>query len=148
MISVRPFQAKDIQSIDPRSDKVMVDHVNWASFEDDPNVKIFTLLKGTEPVMVFGATLMNSALPHYEAFAVVDKDASNYPFRVVRTLIRVLQATSNSFQRLQITVDSEDSTAQKFAKLLGFEGEGYLRCNGPNGEDHILYSRIGRVWIR
>lgn len=44
--------------------------------------------------------------------------------------------------RLEMTVDVGFSEGHRWAKLLGFSVEGYMRAYRPDGGDVIMYSRI------
>tara|TARA_R110000765_G_scaffold107257_5_gene198033 strand:+ start:201 stop:665 length:465 start_codon:yes stop_codon:yes gene_type:complete len=46
------------------------------------------------------------------------------------------------FRRIQATARADAPIAQRFLEFLGFEREGLLRAYGPDGANHVLFSKI------
>lgn len=46
------------------------------------------------------------------------------------------------YTRVEMTVDVSFVEAARWAKMLGFKVEGYMRQYFPNGEDALLYARV------
>lgn len=74
------------------------------------------------------------------AWAVIGAGAN------MRALTRVVREKIDAFQvrRIEATIDVGFRQAIKWAKMLGFEFEGVLRCAGLNGEDFAMYSKVVR----
>lgn len=47
-----------------------------------------------------------------------------------------------SYRRLEMTVVASFAAGHRWARLLGFQVEGYMRAYDPLGRDHVLYARI------
>lgn len=45
-------------------------------------------------------------------------------------------------RRIEMTVTAGHEEGFRWAKLLGFQCEGLMRCYGPQGEDCFLFSRV------
>lgn len=68
------------------------------------------------------------------------------PHRAVRVSRRIIDCfmEREKVARLQIAVNAHilGGNAVRFARLIGFEGEGVLRRYGLDGSDYIMMSRI------
>lgn len=59
---------------------------------------------------------------------------------VHRTVQRFLDARAT--RRTEMSVDVGHTEGQRWAELLGFQKEGYMRSYTPDGRDAFLYARV------
>ena len=45
-------------------------------------------------------------------------------------------------RRIEMTVDADHAKAGRWARLLGFQVEGYMQAYTPDGRDAVLYARV------
>ena len=66
------------------------------------------------------------------------------PRKAVKAVRSFLDEISEreGFRRVQATTHADFIRGRRFLEWLGFENEGVLRGYGPDGSDHIIYSRI------
>lgn len=46
------------------------------------------------------------------------------------------------YRRMEMYVSVHSKQAMRWAKMLGFESEGYMKKYFPNGDDGLLYARV------
>ncbi len=71
---------------------------------------------------------------HFDSLAISVTRAANRYFNQL--------AIEKKLTRLQITVNVDNHLAIRWADALKFTAEGVMRNYGPNGADHVMYSRI------
>jgi hypothetical protein len=59
---------------------------------------------------------------------------------VHRTVARFLDARGT--RRTEMSVDADHKAGQRWAELLGFHKEGFMKAYSPDGRDAYLYARI------
>lgn len=62
--------------------------------------------------------------------------------KIHREVLKKLDEFQENCRRLEMTVDVGFPQAHRWAKMLGFSIEGYLRAYRPDGGDVIIYSRV------
>tara|TARA_R100001510_G_scaffold54772_1_gene57846 strand:+ start:1532 stop:2014 length:483 start_codon:yes stop_codon:yes gene_type:complete len=83
--------------------------------------------------------------PHVaECWLFTSTHFNSYPISATRGADRYFNqlAISLKLKRLQLTVNSKNSLAVRWAKRLRFETEGLMRSYGPDGSDYFMTSRI------
>ena len=79
-----------------------------------------------------------------EAWLLVGKEGYNKPKTVARytdMLFQHIQEEHKLF-RIQASVSVLDLTANRYAQWLGFQKEGIMKKNGPDGTDYVRYARL------
>lgn len=79
-----------------------------------------------------------------ESWMMGSKQLNNIPISLTRTALRYMDAIMRDeiLNRMQITCNTQDELAVRWAIALKFEQEGLLRNYGPSGTDYIMFSRI------
>ena len=79
-----------------------------------------------------------------EAWMITSIEFPNISTTATRAAIRYFDKVAIKYQlkRLQITVDTENELAVRWAKVLKFTPEGLLRKYGPGNSDHMMFARI------
>jgi RimJ/RimL family protein N-acetyltransferase len=77
-------------------------------------------------------------------WALFSEEILQYPVELCRESRSLMERFRwmLALRRLEITVDTQHETALRWARFLGFEQEGILRCYGLAGEDAYLMARI------
>lgn len=78
-----------------------------------------------------------------EGWAYFSDDLPKGAISVIKAIKEFINA-QKQFRRIQCTVDVYNTKAVRFAETLGFKPEGILRCYGPDGHDHIMFTIINR----
>lgn len=78
-----------------------------------------------------------------EGWAYFSTDLPKMSLSVVREIRKFLDSQKH-IRRIQCTVDVYNTKAVKFAEALGFKAESILKCYGPEGHDHIMFTIIHR----
>lgn len=76
------------------------------------------------------------------AWSFISEKAGKHFLAIHREVVRQIEDFQKYCRRLEMTVDVDFRQAHRWAKLLGFSVEGYLRAYRPDGGDVIMYSRI------
>lgn len=102
----------------------------------------FTAILGGNMVACFGSHEMWDGVT--ESWLIGSKHLNSVPITLTRMCRRYLDvvAREKRLHRMQITVDTQDKVAVRWAIALKFEYEGLLRKYGPHGSDFIIFSRI------
>lgn len=79
-----------------------------------------------------------------EAWLLPSQRLLEKPLRAIRVVKPRFEQIieRHGFRRVQATAHADFLRGQRFLEWLGFEQEGRLRKYGPDGADHIIYSRI------
>ena len=79
-----------------------------------------------------------------EGWLLTSNQIEGYAVSLTRGARRYFKqvATELKLNRLQITVNSRNIVAIRWADALGFEREGRLRNYGPSGDDYFMYARV------
>jgi hypothetical protein len=79
-----------------------------------------------------------------EAWLITSVDFVSLSVTVTRAAIRYFNkiAIQDQLKRLQITVNTENELAMRWAVALKFEKEGLLRNYGPSGSDHMMFAKV------
>ena len=119
-----------------------------AHFDDVPDyierLKTFegyTAMHAGEMVCCFG---VNELWPGVcEAWMLTAYQIERTPISLTRGAIRYFNhiAIEKRLHRLQITVDTRNTLATHWAKVLKFKPEGVMRYYGPNQNDYVMYAR-------
>lgn len=101
----------------------------------------YTIFDGDTPVVIAG--LFEKWPGAAVAWAYVSEAAGRHMVAITRIVQRFLELKAP--RRVEATVDAEFDAGHRWAELLGFEREGLLRANRPDGGDQVIYSRIRNV---
>jgi hypothetical protein len=74
------------------------------------------------------------------AWSLLSNCGPNAFIHIHRTVVRFLGARKT--RRTEMSVDVDHEEGQRWAELLGFEKEGYMKAYSPDGRDAYLYARI------
>lgn len=79
-----------------------------------------------------------------EAWLITSYDFERVPISVTRGAMRFFDETAITMKlhRLQLTVNTNDKIAVRWAKVLKFDYEGLMRAYGPDGSDYIIVARL------
>lgn len=79
-----------------------------------------------------------------ESWFIGSKLIDTAPITLTRSCRRYMDyiAREQRLKRMQITCDTQDELAVRWAIALKFQREGLLRRYGPSGSDHIMFARI------
>lgn len=72
---------------------------------------------------------------------LVKKHAKDFS-RMMRFLVDEYLPERFSYHRLEMYVDANWPSCDRWAKFLGFKKEGLAKCFTPDGRDHFSYARI------
>ena len=62
-----------------------------------------------------------------------------------RAVKREIHELPTVVKRVEITVDAGFDAGHRWAELLGFKPEGLMESYDPNGNDHVMFSRVRRL---
>jgi hypothetical protein len=102
----------------------------------------FSAIENGRVVACFGITPICPGVA--EAWMIVDRTIAVHTMplaRMSRCLFDGL-GTAAGLHRCQITVNSQDTGAVRFAQWCKFETEGLLRKAGPDESDHYIMARL------
>lgn len=102
----------------------------------------FTILVDAHPIGCAGIVPLWQGVA--EAWCLFSGEVYEYPVflhRSVKERLPVL-AKKGGFRRIQATVKADFLNAHKWIKRLGFVSEGLMPRYGPDGQDHVRYSKI------
>lgn len=89
---------------------------------------------------------IGGVVPMWQGRAAVWSLVSTYAgsdmLRIHRKVRQKLNDFNEKYRRLEMTVDVGFTQGHRWAKMLGFEVEGYMRAYRPDGGDMLMYSRI------
>jgi hypothetical protein len=94
-------------------------------------------------IAVFGVKPLWKGVGH--VFGYVTADAKQYPKTLVccgRAIMEEGCSPERGFWRLQATVESNFNRGIRYLMLLGFTIDGLLKRFGPDGNDHLMMSRL------
>ncbi|MCG8548240.1 MAG: hypothetical protein MJE12_28915 [Alphaproteobacteria bacterium] len=74
------------------------------------------------------------------AWALLSDCGPTVFWRVHRAVKRFLDARLT--RRIEMIVDPDHRAACRWARLLGFEEEGYMKSYSPDGRDALMFARI------
>ena len=102
----------------------------------------FSLRHDGELLCVFGCTPIWPGL--WEGFLLPTARMKNHPMASVRMVRSFIDKAciENGIVRLQATVDVKRQKGLRFSQKLGFKLETTLEKYGPDGQDHLLISKI------
>lgn len=90
---------------------------------------------------VWGCAGVCELEPHRaSAWALIREGIGGNFFRFHKEVYRFLCETD--YNRVEMAVDVEFDQSERWAKMLGFKLEGYMRQYFPNKQDAYLYARI------
>lgn len=75
-------------------------------------------------------------------WSLISAHAGKEMLRIHKEVRRRLQDFNKQYRRIEITVDAGFTQGHRWAKMLGFEIEGYMKAYRPDGGDMVMYSRI------
>ncbi len=109
-------------------------------FESEPFS--YTAVHNGKMVACFGSHVIWDGV--CESWLLGSKHLNSVPITLTRMCRRYLDVVARELKlhRMQITCDTKDEVAVKWAIALKFEEEGLLRRYGPAGSDYIMFSRI------
>jgi hypothetical protein len=83
-----------------------------------------------------------------EAWLLTSDIVETSPVTLTRSAMSYFDTVVDQMRlfRLQISVDTRNSLAIRWAEVLHFVREGTLRSFGPDGADHYIYARITDGW--
>lgn len=103
----------------------------------------YTLLKDGKPIGIAGVYQRHHGC--WAAWMIRSKSLRGADMLPVhRFALRFLDdfLYDDAHRRVEITVLASFPAAIRWARMLGFEREGLMRCYDPAGQDHWLYSRV------
>jgi hypothetical protein len=102
----------------------------------------FTAILDGKMVACFGSHILWDGVS--ESWLIGSKQLNSVPITLTRMCRRYLDVVARELQlnRMQITCNTKDELAVRWAIALKFEREGLLRHYGPCGSDYIMFSRI------
>ncbi|QRV71472.1 putative acetyltransferase [Methylophilales phage MEP301] len=112
-------------------------HINHQS-ECGPSVAVFV---ESDLVAIFGMVLVWKGVG--EAWSTFDEKARRYPIAMTKSAFTFFDICEILFNlhRVQITVDSNDSRAMRWAKCLKFESEGLMKEYSSDKKDYHIMRR-------
>lgn len=145
-LKIVPFRWYHPRSMDLREFDLLA-YQNIENYEDmlryyETEPFSFTAILGGKMVACFGSHEMWDGVT--ESWLIGSKHLNSVPITLTRMCRRYLDvvAREKRLHRMQITVDTQDKVAVRWAIALKFEQEGLLRKYGPHGSDFIIFSRI------
>ena len=95
-----------------------------------------------QPIVAFG--FVSFWQGHAEAWMIADQTLPKHTFLFHRAVRKGLPWLSIRMQlnRLQMTIHSSNTLAERWSLALGFDFEGRLRKYGPDGEDFLMMSVV------
>ena len=75
-------------------------------------------------------------------WALMAEESGQHMLAITRYVRRVLDLFA--FRRVEAWVDPNFAPAVRWAEMLGFEREGYMRAFTPTGDDQLLYAQVRR----
>lgn len=104
---------------------------------------MFTLMCDGKPIIILG--MQNSGIGTYYPMAFVGKGIDKHRFAVIRYVYDYIEKfVGSDLRRLEAYVSVYDKEAQRFAEFFGFEAIGIRRMASVDGQDQIIYERLGR----
>jgi hypothetical protein len=102
----------------------------------------FTLIRNGHAIMSGGIYPVWKGLG--EAWVIPSDLIRPYKKAVVHHVKKYMDEMirDNDYRRIQSTVRADFTTGQRFIEFLGFRREAFLQSYGPDGADHISYSRV------
>lgn len=76
------------------------------------------------------------------AWALISRTAGSVFPSLHKHVLKSINEWGKTCRRVEITVDVGFEQGHRWAKMLGFTVEGYLKAFRPDGGDVILYSRV------
>lgn len=98
----------------------------------------YTAFVGDQPLAACG--LMDIWPGRAMAWAFLDERAGPHMLAITRSVRRFLDLKAP--RRTELYVDAGFEAGYRWANLLGFEREGFLRAFDVDGRNQVLYSRI------
>lgn len=104
--------------------------------------KAFALVKDTRTVAIFWGGYLRGGVVYLGSF--ISDEARKHPMKLTRIAKKLLDIhwAACNIHRYEITVEVSDKRAAAWAKVLGFECEGYIRRCGEDRSDHYLFGRV------
>lgn len=145
-VTLVPFRWYHLQAMDMRSDNTdmfsyIPDFENRIMlFDGAPNCH--TAIAGGNIVACWG---VQELWPHVaECWLFTSNHFNSYPISATRGADRYFNqiAITLRLKRLQLTVNSKNPLAVRWAKRLRFNTEGLMRSYGPDGSDYFMTARI------
>lgn len=93
-----------------------------------------------EQVILCGGIVSTPGLWMGIAWAVLSKDAGKHMVWIHRAVKRFIEM--QDLRRIEATVEESFSEGCRWARILGFEYEGSMRCFGENGETHLRFAWV------
>jgi len=140
MLKFKKFEMQDLEFFTPREQfKSLYTDMEKATTQS--HFTIWTIYSGKKVVSILGFRRMGPGIA--ELFSLVSNDVHIYKLEYVKKVRIMLRAFPKTFglHKLIFTVNEEDKWAYKWAKLLGFDEEGYLKKYDILGNNHILFGR-------
>jgi hypothetical protein len=102
----------------------------------------YTLVVNDEIILCGGVMLLDWQVG--DAWTLFADNFKRYPiacFKACKYVIDTI-AKDHNLRRVQAIVLPGLNGGRNFVERLGFQEEGLLRSFGPNGEDHLMFSKI------
>lgn len=136
-----PFQIADIFKIDLREhDKHVLNLHDLAVMLSAPNSFAGTCFYEGDLIAIIGVTVLWEGVA--EVYVLPGKTLPQVGFKIVRTLMRYMEAVSQTHKlhRIQTTA-RDDAATEKWMKTLRFTKEGSLKCFTKNKDDYCMWAR-------
>lgn len=74
------------------------------------------------------------------AWGLIAAEAGPHFVQITKAVMRTMEL--HPFRRIEASVKCDFQQGHRWARLLGFEREGTMRCYSPDGGDYDLYARV------
>ena len=102
----------------------------------------FTGIIGKKPIFAAGMKMLWQGVA--EGWVIATNEMWKYPLGVAKAIKKDFAnvARQHNIQRVQTAVRVDFDKGLRFAKWLGLENEGLMKCYGFDGSDQYRYARI------
>lgn len=145
MIRLIDFQADHAEELFTKSSTLVAADAkytlrHWLESAEKKD-RAFTLIDNGHLVVAGGIRQIWDGLG--EAWMIPSDRIPKYKIKMIKTLRSHIDLITeeDGLRRLQATVRDDFDIAKKFIEFLGFKREGLMKNYGPDGTDHIMYSR-------
>lgn len=145
-LKIVPFRWYHPRSMDLR-EYDMLAYSEFPDFEDhlryyETEPFSFTAIHRGKMVACFGSNVVWPGVS--ESWLIGSNHLNLFPLTLTRMCRRYLDVTAREMKlhRMQITCNTNDKLAVRWAIALQFEQEGLLRQYGPCGSDYIMFSKV------
>ena len=143
MMQIEPLTQQHLLSIELQDEQVnMLPAIESGAFYDNvvqgSSLPSFAALQDGVVMGCYGATLLwdNRAM----AWVLLSKHVGKHMRQAVRMANQYLEALPVA--RLEAYIRADFNAGHQWARLLGFDPEGLMRCFFSDGQDAYMYARV------